>query len=391
MRIPASNEDRFFVNLDKGYIEWLYYNPDSESGGQYVLNHFTLKHIMDAMLQYPKGSVEMIFEHVGSNCKQYLADVGTPFYRQCANRFEHEAIAKGISVETFQLINELFLAADLINEYCVEEFGSKADFSDLEKIGLAYTTTEDDCHEIQSYANLKECRLETYLDDQLIVTQDFKSLEEMNAKALSGLSFVELIEIPDMIFEEWEQNAREEDLACRLTVFISEVDPYMFMDQLENGEGISEAVAKTRAQLKNPVCIIETICELQVMVYECGLENAELNRCYELMYDLHHLYNDNFNLPVYDRETVILDDIFEAVGVKYTIGFDEIGLKIADGEHTWHDEEFYKWFSENVLTAEKCHELEQTHFIEFADYKELSEHNGVRIGTKNKTEREEAR
>lgn len=35
---------------------------------------------MDAMLEHPKGTVEVIFDYAGQNCKQYLADVGTPSY-----------------------------------------------------------------------------------------------------------------------------------------------------------------------------------------------------------------------------------------------------------------------------------------------------------------------
>lgn len=388
MRMPGKEEDRFFVNLETNYIEWMYYNPDSNVGGQYVINQFTLEHIMDALLKYPKGTVEVIFDHIGQNCKQYLADVGTPFYRQCKNRYENDAIAKGISVETFQHIVELFLAKDLINKYCMEEFESMADFSNLEKVGIAYSTTEDGCHEIQVNANLKEMRLETFLNNELVITQEFKTMDEMNYKCLMDLDFNELTCIPDAIIEDWEQNARADDLAVRLTVFISEVDPYVFADSLEVGEGMPEAIAKMRAQLREPICISETICELQIIRDECGLENADLYKCYDLMYDLQRLYNERFNSPVYDRETIILDDMFDALDVRFHIGFDEKGIKISDGEHTWHNQEFYKWFNENMLPVEKCRELQEKYFTTYADYKELSEHYGIRVGTKERNEKE---
>lgn len=207
MRNPGNEEDRFFVDLERDYVEWMYYNPDSNAGGQYVINQFTLEHFMDAMLKYPKGTVEVIFDYVGQICKQYLADVGTPFYKQCELRYENESIAKGISVETFQHIVELFLAKDLINKYCMEEFDCNADFSDLEKVGLAYTTTEDGKHEIQVNANLKELRLETYIDDDTIITQDFKTMEEMNYKCLMDLDFNELTSIPEYVLEDLEEIA----------------------------------------------------------------------------------------------------------------------------------------------------------------------------------------
>ena len=382
MRIPGSDEDKFFVNLNTGYVEWMYYNLDAVSGGQFVITQVNQDDLCEAVLRYPRGPVGKIFEYLGENCKQYLADVSTPFYRQCANRFEHEAIASGISDETLEYINELFQAAEWINSYCLEEYGSKADLSNLEKIGLAYTTTEDEYHEIQVNANLKKLCVETYFNNELIVVMKFESLEEMVDNCLMHLSFDELVEIPDDALKNWEQNAKTDDLAVRLTVFISEVDPYTFSDSLEAGEGLMDAIAKTREQLRNPVCISETICELEMIIDECGLENADLYKCYDLMYDLQHLYNDSFNIPVYDREILILEDIFDAVGMKFQIGFDEIGLKITDGKQVWHDEEFYQWFNEHILTVEKCRELERTNFVVYADYKELSEHNGVRVGTK---------
>lgn len=388
MRISGCDRDRFWVNLNTGTIEWLHYENGEPLGGQFALREFTQDDFAEAMVHFPKGPIEQIFAYVGEHCSRYRAVAGTPFYRHCVNKFMHEALASGTTIETFDAINELLLSADLINAYCKKEFGSKADFSNLEKVGLANTTTEDGYHEIQSYANLKEYRIETYFNNELIVTQNFKSLEEMNEKCLTSLSFNELVDVPEFAVEDWEQNARAEDLAVRLTVFISEVDPYTFSDSLEAGEGIKEAIAKTREQLKDPVCISEIICELQQMADECGLKNADLYKCYDLMYDLHHLYNDSFNIPVYDREMVILDNIFEAVGVEYKIGFDEIGLKVSDGEHTWHDAQFFRWFNENVLTVDKCRELERTHFMVYSDYKELSEHNGVRVGTRIKKKEE---
>lgn len=32
-----NEKDRFYVNLQNDTIEWMYYNPDSNTGGQFVL------------------------------------------------------------------------------------------------------------------------------------------------------------------------------------------------------------------------------------------------------------------------------------------------------------------------------------------------------------------
>ena len=36
------NQDRFFLDLDNGVVEWMYYNPDAVSGGQFVVNLFSV-------------------------------------------------------------------------------------------------------------------------------------------------------------------------------------------------------------------------------------------------------------------------------------------------------------------------------------------------------------
>lgn len=207
MKKSGNEEDRFFVDLDAGYMEWMYFNPDSNSGGQYVINQFTLEHLMDAILKYPNGTVDIIFDYVEQICKQYLIDKDTPFYKWCAKRYENDAIATEITNETFKHLTDLFLAAEIINRYCLEEFDCLADFSDLENIGLAYTTTEDGKHEIQANANLKEMSIDIHLDEDAVLTLNFESLEAMIYDYLIDLDFNELTSIPDEILEDLEQIA----------------------------------------------------------------------------------------------------------------------------------------------------------------------------------------
>ena len=45
------NQDRFFLDLDNGVVEWMYYNPDAVSGGQFVVNLFSVDDITDALAE----------------------------------------------------------------------------------------------------------------------------------------------------------------------------------------------------------------------------------------------------------------------------------------------------------------------------------------------------
>lgn len=75
---PAPLEDDIFFLYDDGRCHWYYYNPDSDSGGQFVLNIFCARDVWEAsdMTWQPDD----FFDYLGSLCKQELIDKGTDDY-----------------------------------------------------------------------------------------------------------------------------------------------------------------------------------------------------------------------------------------------------------------------------------------------------------------------
>lgn len=74
----APLEDDIFFLYEDGRCHWYYYNPDSNSEGQIVLNIFQSGDILDAAL---KASLpEDFFDYLGSVSKQELIDKGTEDY-----------------------------------------------------------------------------------------------------------------------------------------------------------------------------------------------------------------------------------------------------------------------------------------------------------------------
>ena len=87
-------------------------------------------------------------------------------------------------------------ALELIEEYSDREFGDGGpDFSDLTKIGLAYTTTEDEQHEIQVNADLVHFSVTQLVDDVVVERREYDSLEALIENELDGLNFDELVRI----------------------------------------------------------------------------------------------------------------------------------------------------------------------------------------------------
>ena len=90
-------------------------------------------------------------------------------------------------------------AKALIDEYCREEFEREegADYSDLSAVEVAYTTTEDEKHEIQAKVNLVDFSIGTFVDGTLVRTEQYDSLEQLVENGLPGLSFDDLVYVSD--------------------------------------------------------------------------------------------------------------------------------------------------------------------------------------------------
>ena len=70
-------------------------------------------------------------------------------------------------------------AKNLIRDFCQEEYDSEPDFSDLSKIGVAYTNATDEEIPIQVNVDLVGYRMERYLGDILVDERQYESLEDL--------------------------------------------------------------------------------------------------------------------------------------------------------------------------------------------------------------------
>ena len=126
--------------------------------------------------------------------------------------FKSEWQANDYLEQVKKSVSELDTAKALIDEYCRDEFEREegADYTDLSNVELAYTTTEDDKHEIQARVNLVDYRLETLADGKVIRSEQFSSLEDMIERSLQSLSFNDLVYLSDEELEMAEQNSAKQ-------------------------------------------------------------------------------------------------------------------------------------------------------------------------------------
>lgn len=207
---------------------------------------------------------EDTFDYIGSCCRQYLSDRGTDFFGEVWKRMEtEESFAIGCGLTTLENIRLAYLAKQHINEYCQQEFESHADFSDMRRVCIGYTTITDAEHEVQAYANLIDHRIEVYLNGSLAKYQQHSSLLDLVHFGLPNLDFSDLIDIPDWVVSNHERNAQLEDLAIYLTFYMKDHDPYGYADVMEVGETDADMVAKMRAELNDTSLIPHTIAEME--------------------------------------------------------------------------------------------------------------------------------
>ena len=104
---------------------------------------------------------------------------------------------------------ELARAKNLIREFCQEEYDSEPDFSDLTKIGIAYTHATDEDIPIQVNVDLVGYRVERYLGEVLIDERQYESLEDLTETELEALDFSELVSVTDEELEHYHSKVEE--------------------------------------------------------------------------------------------------------------------------------------------------------------------------------------
>ena len=119
---------------------------------------------------------------------------------------EHYTPSVPITVEPDATLTH---AKNLIREFCQEEYDSEPDFSNLSKIGIAYTNATDEEIPIQVNVDLVGYRVERYLGEVLIDERQYESLEDLTETELKALDFSELVSVTDEELEHYHSKAEE--------------------------------------------------------------------------------------------------------------------------------------------------------------------------------------
>ena len=105
-------EDVFFVDKENKTVTWMYYNPDSNAGGQYVINTITFDEVKEAAQKHK--SADDFFDYLGNIANQTLADVGTEWFEEADNAFKQTPDLTGCTSATMKALLENAERSDMV-------------------------------------------------------------------------------------------------------------------------------------------------------------------------------------------------------------------------------------------------------------------------------------
>lgn len=161
-------------------------------------------------------------EEAGYAASSQLVEEGLMDYRAHGGKGNSQDVADFIEREFLSEEPEpalLEIAKEFINDFCEAEYGSPADFSDLEKVGIAYTTVTDEEIPIQVNADLVHYRMERYLDGKFLERRQYESLDELIQNELAELDFDQLTSVDQDYFNE---------------KYPPDIEPYIFCEWSES-------------------------------------------------------------------------------------------------------------------------------------------------------------
>ena len=180
-----------------------------ENGFDEKLDYQTLEEAEKAAQGYVDGTMESDgFAYDGAAIYDQQARKYLRIYGNYPDERAHAEVAgRELGEESAVLMER---AKGLISEFCQSEYSSEADFSDLTKIGVAYTTVTDDEIPIQVNIDLVNFRLERYLNDEHLETRQYSSLQDLITNELESLDFSDLIYVSDEDIEQYRWHKPEE-------------------------------------------------------------------------------------------------------------------------------------------------------------------------------------
>lgn len=154
------DKDLFFNNLDKESFTYIYYNPDADSGGQFVITEIPYEQVIEASKKYPDNTSEF-FDYIVSVGRQTAVDVDSEFFRDSLDKYNSNShFAEGLTDDVKNQLTNIALSddtnfkqKDYYDSYS-EIQSENPDAIILFRVGDFYEVLDDNAQEVAEALNL---------------------------------------------------------------------------------------------------------------------------------------------------------------------------------------------------------------------------------------------
>lgn len=157
------DRDLFFNNPDSESVTHIYYNPDANSGGQFVISEINYYEIENALKKFSDKSddVETFFDYLDSISEQKYIDIGDDLFLETYQKFySNEHIAEGITDEVKKQLTNIATVNYTVpdkTDYYKSYFEIQSEHPDaiiLFRVGDFYEVLGDNAQEAAEALNL---------------------------------------------------------------------------------------------------------------------------------------------------------------------------------------------------------------------------------------------
>ena len=196
------------------FRDWLLTQPPQE-----ILNH-AYEYVM-------REDILLSLEHNGLTDAQAAALLSSPapladVYKELdyvESSHMEEVWSCVVDRANIVLDAQLDRAKTLIDDFCTYDYASHADFSDLSRVNIAYTTVGDEDIPLQVHVDLEGYKIERELDGKPLDARQYSSLQELIENELEGLDFQELAAVSDAEIQAALASAKKEAAFAELPVY----------------------------------------------------------------------------------------------------------------------------------------------------------------------------
>lgn len=194
------DKDLFFNNLDKESFTYIYYNPDADSGGQFVITEIPYEQVIEASKKYPDNTSEF-FDYIVSVGRQTAVDVDSEFFRDSLDKYNSNShFAEGLTNDVKNQLTNIALSGDT-------DFNQKGYYDSYSEIQSEHPEVYDGSMSADDYEKLQQADIEPKADRPTITCDWSEHPAFEDGKTYSVADFDRIMKSAD---DEWVEQRQFE-------------------------------------------------------------------------------------------------------------------------------------------------------------------------------------